>query len=39
MFNRSDLKALIATAVIILLGYAAIHLLVYLDEYFKLTNY
>ncbi len=39
MFNRSDLKALIATAIIILLGYAAIHLLVYLDEYFKLTNY
>jgi hypothetical protein len=39
MFNRSDLKALIATAVIILLGYAVIHLLVYLDEYFKLTNY
>jgi hypothetical protein len=39
MFNRSDLKALIATAIIILLGYAAIHLLVYLDEYFKLTIY
>lgn len=39
MFNRSDLKALIATAVIILLGYAAIHLLVFLDEYFKLTIY
>ena len=39
MFNRSDLKALIITALIILLGYASIHLLVYLDEYFKLTNY
>jgi len=39
MFNRSDLKALIITALIILLGYASMHLLVYLDEYFKLTNY
>ena len=39
MFNRSDLKALIATALIILLGYVSIYLLVYLDEYFKLTNY
>jgi len=39
MFERDDLKALIATALIILLGYASIHLLVYLDEYFKLTNY
>ena len=39
MFNRSDLKALILTAAIILLGYALIHLLVFLDEYFKLTIY
>jgi len=39
MFNRSDLNALLATVIIILLGYASIHLLVYLDEYFKLTNY
>ena len=39
MFDRSDLKALIATALIILLGYASVHLLVYLDEYLKLTNY
>mgnify|MGYP003343555408 CR=1 FL=1 len=39
MFNRSDLKALLATAAIILLGYVSIHLLVYLDEYFKLTTY
>lgn len=39
MFNSSDLKALIATAIIILLGYATMHLLVYLDEYFKLTTY
>ena len=39
MFNRSDLKALIATAVIILLGYISMHVLIYLDEYFKLTNY
>ncbi len=39
MFNRSDLKALIATAVIIVLGYALIHLFVFLDDYFKLTLY
>jgi hypothetical protein len=39
MFNRSDLNALLVTAAIILLGYASIHLLVYLDGYFKLTNY
>jgi hypothetical protein len=39
MFNRSDLNALIITAVIILLGYVAMHLLVFLDEYFKLTIY
>ena len=39
MFNRSDYKALVITTIIILLGYASIHLLVYLDGYFKLTNY
>jgi hypothetical protein len=39
MFNRSDLNALLITAVIILLGYAAMHLFIFLDEYFKLTNY
>jgi hypothetical protein len=39
MFNRSDLKALIATTIIIILGYASIHLLVFLDDYFKLTLY
>ena len=39
MFNREDYTALIATALIILLGYASMHLLVYLDEYLKLTNY
>jgi len=39
MFDRSDLKALIATAIIILLGYASIHLFIFLDEYFKLTIY
>jgi len=39
MFNRDDYKALIATAVIIVLGYASIHLLVFLDDYFKLTIY
>jgi hypothetical protein len=39
MFNRQDLNALLITVAIILLGYASIHLLVYLDGYFKLTNY
>jgi hypothetical protein len=39
MFNRSDLNALLATVIIILLGYAAMHLLVFLDGYFKITNY
>jgi hypothetical protein len=39
MFNRSDLNALLITAVIILIGYASIHLLVYLDEYFKIITY
>jgi hypothetical protein len=39
MFNRSDLNALFATVIIIILGYAAIHLFIFLDEYFKLTNY
>jgi hypothetical protein len=39
MFNRSDLKALIATAIIILLGYAVMHLLVFLDGYYKLSIY
>jgi hypothetical protein len=39
MFDRSDLKALIATAIIIILGYAVMHLLVFIDEYFKLTIY
>jgi hypothetical protein len=39
MFNRSDLKALIVTALIILLGYGLIHLFIFLDEYFKLTIY
>jgi hypothetical protein len=39
MFNRSDLNALLATVIIILLGYASIHLLVYLNGYFKITAY
>jgi hypothetical protein len=39
MFNRSDLKALIATAIIILLGYAVMHLLIFLDGYYKLSIY
>ena len=39
MFDRSDLKALIATAIIIILGYAVMHLLVFLDGYYKLSIY
>jgi len=39
MFNRDDYKALIATTIIIILGYASIHLLLFLDDYFKLTLY
>jgi hypothetical protein len=39
MFNRSDLKALIATVIIIGLGYGAMHLLIFLDEYYKLSIY
>ena len=39
MFNRSDLNALLITAAIILIGYALIHLLVFLNEYFKITIY
>jgi hypothetical protein len=39
MFNKSDLTALLATVIIILLGYGVMHLLIFLDEYLKLTNY
>jgi len=39
MFNRSDLNALLATVVIIVLGYAVMHLLVFLDGYYKLSIY
>jgi hypothetical protein len=39
MFNRSDLKALIATVIIICLGYGVMHLLVFLDGYYKLSIY
>ena len=39
MFNRSDLNALLATVIIILLGYAAMHLLIFLDGYYKLSIY
>jgi len=39
MFNRSDLNALLATVIIILLGYGVMHLLLFLHEYFKLTIY
>jgi hypothetical protein len=38
MFNRDDINALITTGLIILLGYASVYVLVYLDEYLKLTN-
>jgi hypothetical protein len=39
MFNRSDLRALLATIIIIILGYAVMHLLVFLDGYYKLSIY
>jgi hypothetical protein len=39
MFNRSDLNALISTIIIIVLGYAVMHLLVFLDGYYKLSIY
>jgi hypothetical protein len=39
MFNRSDLNALLITCLIIVLGYAAMHLLMFLHQYFKLTIY
>jgi hypothetical protein len=39
MFNRDDYKALITTVVIIVLGYAAMNLLLFLHQYFKLTIY
>jgi hypothetical protein len=39
MFNRSDLNALLATVIIIGLGYGVMHLLIFLDEYYKLSIY
>jgi len=39
MFNRSDLNALLATVMIIGLGYGVMHLLIFLDEYYKLSIY
>jgi hypothetical protein len=39
MFNRSDLNALLATIIIIILGYAAMHLFIFLDGYYKLSIY
>jgi len=39
MFNRSDLNALLATVIIIGLGYVVMHLLVFLDGYYKLSIY
>ena len=37
MFNSDDYKALIITVILILLGYASIYVLVYLEEYLKLN--
>jgi hypothetical protein len=39
MFSRSDLNALLVTVIIILLGYGVMHLLVFLDGYYKLSIY
>jgi hypothetical protein len=39
MFSRSDLNALLATVIIIGLGYGVMHLLIFLDEYYKLSIY
>jgi hypothetical protein len=39
MFNRSDLNALLATVIIIALGYGVMHLLIFLDGYYKLSIY
>ena len=39
MFNRSDLNALLITVLIIVLGYTAMNLLMFLHQYFKLTIY
>ena len=36
MFNRDDLKALIATGLIIAFGYASIYVLVYFGEYLNI---
>jgi hypothetical protein len=39
MFSRSDFNALLATVVIIVLGYGVMHLLIFLDGYYKLSIY
>jgi len=36
MFNRDDLKALIATGLIIAFGYASMYVLVYFGEYLNI---
>jgi len=36
MFNRDDLKSLIATGLIIAFGYASIYVLVYFGEYLNI---
>ena len=38
MLNRDDLKALIATGLIIAFGYASMYILVYFAEYLKIVN-
>jgi hypothetical protein len=36
MFNRDDLRALIATGLMIAFGYASMYVLVYFAEYLKI---
>jgi len=36
MFNKDDLKALIATGLIIAFGYASMYVLVYFGEYLNI---
>ena len=36
MFNKDDLKSLIATGLIIAFGYASMYVLVYFAEYLKI---
>lgn len=36
MFNRDDLKALIITVILIVMGYASMYAFVYLGEYLNI---